>query len=181
MKDVDEIRKRLQKRKENHTLLSDRMFKRFYNTMIKFMVVLVVGLFVFSYSRSNSLVKLYEDVFNTQHLQTVVQWVKTTLYDDVVVSSSDVYQELGQGMFSSYLQGIECLEKGKVIYIGDDYVTVLLESNVQVTYGLMDTVDVILYQSVNQYDVIGTYNEAFSMALEYLGETIDYETYKGMD
>ena len=40
MSDLDEIRKRMQKRKGTKYPLNDDNFKRFYNFMIKFMVVI---------------------------------------------------------------------------------------------------------------------------------------------
>ena len=44
MDDLDEVRKRMQKRRGVKKALNDDNFKRFYNFMVKFMVVIVVAL-----------------------------------------------------------------------------------------------------------------------------------------
>ena len=58
MSDLDEIRKRMQKRKGTKYPLNDDNFKRFYNFMIKFMVVILVVLVSMSYVKLNPNTKL---------------------------------------------------------------------------------------------------------------------------
>lgn len=64
MSDLDEIRKRMQKRKGTKYPLNDDNFKRFYNFMIKFMVVILVVLVSMSYVKLNPNTKIKDLVLN---------------------------------------------------------------------------------------------------------------------
>lgn len=53
MNDLDDVRKRMQKRRQTKQPLNDDNFKRFYNFMVKFMVVILVVLVSMSYVKLN--------------------------------------------------------------------------------------------------------------------------------
>ena len=64
MDDLDEVRKRMQKRRGVKKPLNDDNFKRFYNFMVKFMVVIVVALVSLSYVKLNPNSSIKEMVLN---------------------------------------------------------------------------------------------------------------------
>lgn len=53
MNDLDDVRKRMQKRRQIKQPLNDDNFKCFYNFMVKFMVVILVVLVSVSYVKLN--------------------------------------------------------------------------------------------------------------------------------
>lgn len=183
MNDIEQIRKRLQGRKTNRPL-NDHMFKRFYNSMIKLMVVLVTGLLLFTYSKSNQLNVLFDDVFSNQWIIQTKVWINEHIYtfdEDIMVSNTVSYQGLGNDLYTNYTNDVTSLDDGRVIYLGSDYVTVLLDNNVQVTYSDLNEVTIELYTKITKDQVIGHCNEEVKMTFEYLGKWIDYDTYQGME
>ena len=93
MDDLDEVRKRIQKRRGVKKPLNDDNFKRFYNFMVKFMVVIVVALVSLSYVKLNPNSSIKEMVLNDVNYKAVTSWISDTLFsflpdEDVSVSSA---------------------------------------------------------------------------------------------
>lgn len=189
MNEIEEIRNRFKKRKGKLKPLDDTKFKSLYNTMIRFMVILIVGLFLASYSKTNEINALMSRVLDSEKYYIATNWIQTNLFSFVeseVVSQSISYVPLGEDEYTNYTNQVESLASGRVVYAGYQdmmgyYITVLLENNVQVTYSGMDTVSIDLYDRVEANQIIGTYQESIVLLFEYLGEVISYEEYQGME
>lgn len=80
MSDLDEIRKRMQKRKGTKYPLNDDNFKRFYNFMIKFMVVILVVLVSMSYVKLNPNTKIKDLVLNDANYKKLLAGYRIHYY-----------------------------------------------------------------------------------------------------
>ena len=72
---------------------------------------------------------------------------------------------------------------GRVIYVGKqnllgNYVTVLLENNVEVTFGNMQDVFVGLYDQVEEATILGTYDNQVMIIFTQGEQEIDYSTFE---
>lgn len=191
MDDLDEVRKRMQKRRGVKKPLNDDNFKRFYNFMVKFMVVIVVALVSLSYVKLNPNSSIKEMVLNDANYKAVTSWISDTLFsflpdEDVSVSSAVTYQNISGDYFKNNSNEVLSITDGRVIETGIDdgsgsYVTVLGKDEVEITYGNIDNVMVALYDEVAQGMILGSYQEQLILKFEYLGEEINYEEYQRME
>lgn len=191
MDDLDEVRKRIQKRRGVKKPLNDDNFKRFYNFMVKFMVVIVVALVSLSYVKLNPNSSIKEMVLNDVNYKAVTSWISDTLFsflpdEDVSVSSAVTYQNISGDYFKNNSNEVLSITDGRVIETGIDdgsgsYVTVLGKDEVEITYGNIDNVMVALYDEVAQGMILGSYQEQLILKFEYLGEEITYEEYQRME
>lgn len=191
MDDLDEVRKRMQKRRGVKKPLNDDNFKRFYNFMVKFMVVIVVALVSLSYVKLNPNSIIKEMVLNDANYKAVTSWISDTLFsflpdEDVSVSSAVTYQNISGDYFKNNSNEVLSITDGRVIETGIDdgsgsYVTVLGKDEVEITYGNIDNVMVALYDEVAQGMILGSYQEQLILKFEYLGEEITYEEYQRME
>lgn len=191
MDDLDEVRKRIQKRRGVKKPLNDDNFKRFYNFMVKFMVVIVVALVSLSYVKLNPNSIIKEMVLNDANYKAVTSWISDTLFsflpdEDVSVSSAVTYQNISGDYFKNNSNEVLSITDGRVIETGIDdgsgsYVTVLGKDEVEITYGNIDNVMVALYDEVAQGMILGSYQEQLILKFEYLGEEITYEEYQRME
>ena len=191
MDDLDEVRKRMQKRRGVKKPLNDDNFKRFYNFMVKFMVVIVVALVSLSYVKLNPNSSIKEMVLNDANYKAVTSWISDTLFsflpdEDVSVSSAVTYQNISGDYFKNNSNEVLSITDGRVIETGIDdgsgsYATVLGKDEVEITYGNIDNVMVALYDEVAQGMILGSYQEQLILKFEYLGEEITYEEYQRME
>ena len=191
MDDLYEVRKRIQKRRGAKKPLNDDNFKRFYNFMVKFMVVIVVALVSLSYVKLNPNSSIKEMVLNDANYKAVTSWISDTLFsflpdEDVSVSSAVTYQNISGDYFKNNSNEVLSITDGRVIETGIDdgsgsYVTVLGKDEVEITYGNIDNVMVALYDEVAQGMILGSYQEQLILKFEYLGEEITYEEYQRME
>lgn len=191
MDDLDEVRKRMQKRRGVKKPLNDDNFKRFYNFMVKFMVVIVVALVSLSYVKLNPNSSIKEMVLNDANYKAVTSWISDTLFsflpdEDVSVSSAVTYQNISGDYFKNNSNEVLSITDGRVIETGIDdgsgsYVTVLGKDEVEITYGNIDNVVIALYDEVAQGMILGSYQEQLILKFEYLGEEITYEEYQRME
>ncbi|MFQ6791310.1 MAG: peptidoglycan DD-metalloendopeptidase family protein [Thomasclavelia sp.] len=191
MNDLDEVRKRIQKRKGVKQPLNDDNFKRFYNFMIKFMVVIVVGLVSLSYLKLNPDSKLKEMILNDSNYKAVTSWISDTLFsflpdEEVSVSSEVTYQQVDGDYFKNNSNEVLSMAKGRVIETGSDeetggYVIVLGNDEVQITYRNIDNIMVTLYDEVEEGMILGSYQDQLVLEFEYLGKEISYQDYQGME
>lgn len=191
MKDVEEVRKRLQKRKGNYKSLNDNSFKKVYNGMIRMMVLLLVGLSIVTYTKVFPDNNIKDYILNNENYKVFTNWVSSTFLsflpqDDIAVNGGVEYTHLKDEYYTNNTNEVINLKKGKVIYTGSEeligsYVVVLFENDVQVTYSKMQETFVKLYDTVDQGMVLGTYNEKVALEFEYLGKKISYETFLGME
>lgn len=191
MSDIEQVRKRLQKRKGNPKSLNDNSFKKVYNGMIRLMVLLLVGLSIVTYTKVFPETNIKEYILSDQNYKVFTNWVASTFLnflpkDDIAVSGGVEYTHLEDKYYSNNTNEVINFREGKVIYTGTKdvlgkYVVVLFENDVQVTYSNIQDVFVKLYDTVEQGMVLGTYNEKVALEFEHLGKKISYETFLGME
>ena len=73
--------------------------------------------------------------------------------------------------------------KGRVIYVGEQnllgkYVTILLENNIEVTFGNMQDVFVSMYDQVEESTILGTYEDQVMIVFTQGEQEIDYSTFE---
>lgn len=191
MDDLDEVRKRMQKRRGVKKPLNDDNFKHFYNFMVKFMVVIVVALVSLSYVKLNPDSNIKEMILNDANYKAVTSWISDTLFsflpdEDISVSSAVTYQNVSGDYFKNNSNEVLSITEGRVIETGIDdssgsYITVLGKDEVEITYGNIDNVMVALYDEVTQGMILGSYQDQLILKFEYLGEEITYEEYQRME
>lgn len=191
MNDIDEIRKRMEKRRAHrYPILTDRHFSKVYNTMIKAMVALLVGVAVCAYVKISPHGEYIKDyVLNDLQFSQVTQWINQQLLsfqgdkDSAVVSSQVGYTHIQDNYYTNQSNEVLNFDKGRVIYVGKqdmlgNYVTVLLENNIEVTYGRLNDVFVGLYDQVDRATVLGTYQEQVMIIFTQGEKEIDYSTFE---
>lgn len=191
MNDIDDVRKRMQKRRQTKRPLNDDNFKRFYNFMVKFMVVILVALVSLSYVKLNPDSNLKNMILNDTNYKNVTSWLSDTLFsflpsDDEKVSSQISYQHVEGDYYKNNSNEVLSIEAGRIIETGTDdnlggYVVILGKNNVSITYSEINNVMVALYDEVDQGMVLGSYDKKFVLQFEYLGKEISYEEYQRME
>ncbi len=190
MNEIDEIKKRIRIRKNQKRQLTDYHFKRLYNGMIKTMVVLLVVVTIGAYvkvSPNGTLIKDY--IFNDQNFKQSINWIQTQFHallnkdNSVLVSKKVSYTHLKDNYYTNQSNEVLNFEKGRVIYVGEQnmlgqYVTVLLENNVEVTFGNMNDVFVNLYDQVDAATILGTYQDKVLIVFTQGEKELDYETFE---
>ena len=187
--DLDDVRKRMHKRRQKP--LNDDNFKRFYNFMVKFMVVILVVLVSMSYVKLNPDSNLKKIILNDANYKMVTSWLSDTLFsflpsNETPVSSEISYQHVKDDYYKNNSNEVLSIEAGRVIEVGTDeslgsHVVILGKNNVTITYSEIDNVMVTLYDEVDQGMVLGSYNEKFILQFDYLGKEISYEEYQRME
>ena len=173
MSDLDDVRKRMQKRRgTNKKPLNDDNFKRFYNFMVKFMVVILVVLVSMSYIKINPDSNIKKMILNDTNYKAVTSWISDNLFsflpsDDVSVSSGVEYQHVKDDYYKNNSNEV--------------YVVILGKNDVEITYSNIDNVMVTLYDEVDQGMVLGSYQDQFVLQFEHLGKEISYEEYQRME
>ena len=172
MSDLDDVRKRMQKRRgTNKKPLNDDNFKRFYNFMVKFMVVILVVLVSMSYIKINPDSNIKKMILNDTNYKAVTSWISDNLFsflpsDDVSVSSGVEYQHVKDDYYKNNSNEVLSIKAGRVI---------------EITYSNIDNVMVTLYDEVDQGMVLGSYQDQFVLQFEHLGKEISYEEYQRME
>ncbi len=94
MSDLDDVRKRMQKRRgTNKKPLNDDNFKRFYNFMVKFMVVILVVLVSMSYIKINPDSNIKKMILNDTNYKAVTSWISDNLFS--FLHDEDVSESYG--------------------------------------------------------------------------------------
>ncbi|MEG0366774.1 MAG: hypothetical protein RR585_08060 [Coprobacillus sp.] len=191
MSEIDEIKKRMERRRgRKNTTLTDHHFLKVYNAMIKAMVVLLVGVAVCAYvkvSPNGEYIKNY--VLNDLHFTEMTKWVNdqvlswTSKGDAATVSSKVSYTNIKDNYYTNKSNEVLNFDKGRVIYVGKQdmlgqYVTVLLENNVEVTFGQLTDVFVSAYDQVDASTILGTYQDKVMIIFTQDEKEIDYATFE---
>ena len=117
------------------------------------------------------------------------QWINQQLTrfisdDDAVTVSNQVnYTHVRDNFYTNQTNEVLNFSKGRVIYVGEQkllgkYITVLLDNNVEVTYGQLTDVFVSLYDQVDTATIIGTYNKQVMIIFTQGEKEIDYDTFE---
>lgn len=191
MNDLDEIKRRMEKRRaKKNPVLTDYHFSKIYNTMIKCMVVLLVGISICAYvkvSPNGEFIKEY--VLNDQHFLEVSKWMNQQLMnftdskDTMSVSHKVSYTHIKDNYYTNQTNEVLSFSKGRVIYVGQQdllgqYVTILLENNIEVTFGQLTDVFVSLYDQVDMSTILGTYNKQLMIIFVQGEKEIDYDSFE---
>lgn len=190
MNEIDEIRRRMSKRKNRQTKLTDDHFVKLYNGMIKVMVAMMVCVALLSYvkiSPNGEYIKKY--IFNDINWTQVTTWVQNHFLKNQeskispTVSTQISYTHIKDNYYTNQSNEVLNFDKGRVIYVGQQdvlghYVTILLENNIEVTFGNMNDVFVSLYDIVDKATIIGTYQDQVMIIFTQGEKEIDYETFE---
>jgi hypothetical protein len=190
MNDIEEIRKRINKRKgyRKKQKLNDHHFAKFYNFMIKSMVVLLVLVAVFTYLKVDTGDYISNHIFSKVNLEVVKQWVNNQFYnffdeEETTVSSDVVYKHVKDNLYTNSSNEVVNFSKGRVIYTGNqsllgNYVTILLENNIEVTFGKLNDIFVSKFDSVDEASIIGTCDENVMIIFTQGEKEIDYDEFQ---
>ena len=93
------------------------------------------------------------------------------------------YTNIKDNYYTNQSNEVLNFDKGRVIYVGKQdllgqYVTVLLENNVEVTYGGLSDVFVGMYDQVDKATIIGTYQKQVMLVFTQGEKEIDYSTFE---
>lgn len=191
MNDINSVKKRIKDRKniKNTKRLNDKNFSKLYNFMIKGMVFLLVLLAVFTYIKTNPEGNSLNNILSNVHLENFKTWINNQFYDFfpnmdyIEVSSIVEYKHIEDNLYTNDTNEVVSFGKGRVIYKGEqellgNYMVVLLENNIEVTFGKLTDIFVLEYDFVEKGTVIGTYNDNLLIVFSDNGKEIDYETFK---
>lgn len=191
MNEIDEIKRRMEKRRaRRQPVLTDRHFSKLYNGMIKCMVVLLVGVAVCAYVKvSPNGSELKDYVLNEVHFTELTKWINHQLLsfqkgDNALAVSSQVsYTNIKDNYYTNQSNEVLNFEKGRVIQVGKQdmlgqYVIVLLENNIEVTYGQLTDVFVSQYDQVDAATILGTYQDQVMIIFTQGEKEIDYSTFE---
>ena len=189
MSDIDEIKKRINERKKGkNKVLNDYHFSKIYNGMIKCMIVMLTLLSVGSYIKISPHASVIDDyILNDQYYKDVFNTTMTFIkqqfnQEEVIVSKSINYTHIEDNLYTNSTNEVLNFSNGRVVYVGDQpllgrYVVVLLENNVEVTYGNLTDVFVENYELLEAGTIIGTYNKEVIIIFSEGIKEIDYETF----
>ncbi|MGN1181738.1 MAG: M23 family metallopeptidase [Faecalibacillus sp.] len=184
MSEIDEVKKRIERRKKP---LTNYHFNKLYNGMIKmmvFMIVIIGSMIVINTP------DIEDQILNNQLIKQFVSFVSDTVYSfipgDSQVSQTIEYQNTKDNYYTGDSNQILAFAQGKVIQVKNDddllgnYLVVLDENEVEITYSHLEKIQVKQFQEVKKDTVLATYNKQFQMTFEYLGKDITYQEYQGM-
>lgn len=194
MKDIEEVRKRMNQRKSNKykNKLTDFHFSKFYNLMIKCMVVLLVVMAVVTYLKVTPNGQyISEHVFSKIHYDELMTWINTQFYQffpsevSSIVSSEISYTHIEDNLYTNHSNEVVNFSKGRVIYLGEGellgkYITVLLDNNVEVTFGKLTDVFVSQFDTVEEATILGTCEDNVMIIFTQGEKEIDYETFESI-
>ncbi|MEG0277488.1 MAG: M23 family metallopeptidase [Coprobacillus sp.] len=191
MSEIDEIKKRMERRRgRKNTTLTDRHFLKVYNAMIKAMVVLLVGVSVCAYvkiSPNGEYIKNY--VLNDLHFTEMTKWINNQVLswtkndNAATVSSKVAYTNIKDNFYTNKSNEVLNFDKGRVVYVGKQdmlgqYVIILLENNVEVTFGQLTDVFVSAHDQVDAATILGTYQDKVMIIFTQEEKEIDYATFE---
>ena len=168
MSDLDDVRKRIEKRKRP---LNDHNFKKLYNGMVRLMVMMIVVLGSLIVLKNP---ELEQKIFNQKYLQQLITFVSQSVLDflpeDVKVSQELQYTLIKDDYYKGTGNQVLAMNNGKVIDVKKQ----------QVTFSKLKDIQVKKFQKIKQGDTIALYQQKFKMIFEYLGKQITYQEYLGM-
>ena len=182
MNEREKIIERIKSRKSKK-VLTDSIFKKIYNTMIKGMVLLFVVILV----ALTFQVTTFDDIdkYFTQELSFLkeMKWFNQK-NDDQAVSWMNIY-DYHDGSFMSKNEQIIAMKAGRVTNVAqkdDGYeVKVLSEDDYTITYQKIDHIDIDVLDYLELHQKIGTSKGSVEIHFDYLGKEVSYEEYLGME
>ena len=103
--------------------------------------------------------------------------------ETATVSSKMNYTHIKDNYYTNQSNEVLNFGKGRVIYVGEQnllgkYVTILLENNIEVTFGNMQDVFVSMYDQVEESTILGTYEDQVMIVFTQGEQEIDYSTFE---
>lgn len=170
MENIKEIKKRINgkdKVKENRLI-------KFFNFFFAMMIILLGGLI---YCKTDENGALFEKIFHRKisfkdFNQTIDNYLSKLFFfnkqtqNDIEVGGMDIYQSLGNNMYTTTDKTIRAIREGEVLSKSyqDEYryfVVVKYDNNVKALYTLIDQVDVELNQTFSSNQIIGSYEGSY--------------------
>ena len=185
MSELDEVRKRMNRRKGNQPL-TDYHFKKLYNGMIRFMVMIVVILSSLIIVKNHD---LEGTILNNKMLNQTITKISQVILDylpqDHKVSHEVTYQQIKDNYYYNNSNEVLSLSNGQITNITKKnhhyIVTVMSDQHVQIKYGRIKNVAVKENQKIKKGMSIGSYQNELTLDFSLSGKKIDYETYQGME
>ena len=133
--------------------------------------------------------ELKDYVLNEVHFTELTKWINHQLLsfqkgDNALAVSSQVsYTNIKDNYYTNQSNEVLNFEKGRVIQVGKQdmlgqYVIVLLENNIEVTYGQLTDVFVSQYDQVDAATILGTYQDQVMIIFTQGEKEIDYSTFE---
>lgn len=189
MNDLDRVKRRIQERKR--TTLNDRHFHSFF----KFGIALMVMVLIVVASKTGFKMNTY---LQTTYDHVLEEWTKLPIsimisdfFDpyfkkeetSLVVNQIENYQWVEKNLYTNSSNEVRALEEGTVIVIDQQdllgkYIIVQGKSGIKTTYGLLENVEIQLYDYLHPGDLIGSYQSNVILIFDYQGKEIAYEEAK---
>lgn len=170
MEDLEEVRARMRNKKQP-PVLTQKNFDSFYRFAISTMSLIAIVLAVGCFMKGNLHMDVYE--FVDQHILSVLPSYQSR---DLEVSNF-VYEQMDNGAFVGSNPYIYALKDGVIKEVSEDAFSILYQNGVEARYHSLGTVDVAVYDRIQEGEVLGTYEESFEMTLLKDGQEIDYEDF----
>lgn len=192
MNDINDIKKRINKRKGNRykKKLTDYHFLKFYNSMIKIMVIMLTILAIGTYLKISPDGNYITDhIMSNIHYEELKSWINTQFYNFfpdtslVNVSSAVEYTHIKDNLYTNNTNEVVNMKKGRIIYKGEqdllgDYITILTDDNVEITFGGLTDIFVAEYDMADKGTILGTCENEVIIIFSHNDKEIDYETFK---
>ena len=127
---------------------------------------------------------ILNDKYYKEVMHVGISYVKQLFNGGSIEVSKHVsYTHLKDNYYTNETNEVVNFSKGRVIYVGKqeimgNYVIVLLENSVEVTYANLSDLFVELYDSVDEGSIIGTYNDEVMLIFNEGVKEIDYKTFE---
>lgn len=171
MEDLEEVRRRMQQKKQQKPVLNDRSFRKFYRFAISTMSVCALVLMASCFIKANPNVDV--KAFIDQHILTLLPL--PNFLEDQAVSQSVNYQAISENVFVGNDENIYALEDGIIQEVTETEIVVIYQNGVNAVYTNFATSLVKAYDRIEIGESIATYEQNFQLHLTKNGEPINYE------
>lgn len=171
MEDLEDVRRRMQQKKQQQPVLNDRLFQKFYRFAISTMTVFAMVLIASCFIKANPNIDVM--TFIDQHILTLLPI--PNFLEDAPVSQLINYQEVSENTFVSNDENIYALEDGIIQKVTETEIIVIYQNGVNATYSHFATSQVKAYDRIQSGESIATYEQDFQLHLTKNGQAITYE------
>ena len=170
MDDLDEIRKRIQQKKQQPKL-TEKGFGKLYHFAISTMTIIALVLF------GGCIVKSYPSLdvmtYIDQHILALLPKISLDQYEPVAQPIQ--YQVLGQNMYKNSDEYVYAFDNGVVIDNAEGKLTILYQNGISAIYSNFAQINVKKYDKITKNEKLGTYENQFQMVLKKDGALLKYE------
>jgi Peptidase family M23. len=186
MEDLDEVRRRMAKRKMDRTyqkVLTDKQFNRLYRFALTTMCLCVMVLGIASYAKQNPEIQNY--LRTNFNFSQATGWFETNVLSMIPffdrpqatqsVSGDIIYNQVGDKLYQGNDTKLNAVNSGIVTNVQKDSITVNQDNGIQVIYGNLSDIQVGLYDHIQKGEMLAMYEASFSMQFFKGEEIISYE------